>query len=320
MTVDPKYAALPGIAHDQPDVFETSELPEAEQHLDVAAAGGGDGSITADDTVETLYIGAEEAAAKFKGTRNLDAAAVDFSDRLRGKTGGGGHRHLGYRVDWSGDLELAAAGEEETVEQRYLRLRCEVDELAVQVAEQKEKKESSTANTTGGGDEGSSNVQISDIAGKVKLLQSELDRLGLKEAGAVGDAKKDNSSTAKLLAHLDQLKKTNQKSVEQVNKEEDGTVYELLVPAASGPMAAESADAVQLATLDARLAALERALGADPDTMSSLAVETSHKSLLAAVAHLSARSALLDPQNLDHVEGRLASLQVILFLIGKMII
>jgi len=31
---DPKYAALPGIAVDQPDVFETCELPEADQHHD----------------------------------------------------------------------------------------------------------------------------------------------------------------------------------------------------------------------------------------------------------------------------------------------
>ena len=31
---DPKYANLPGIAHDQPDVYETGDLPESEQHYD----------------------------------------------------------------------------------------------------------------------------------------------------------------------------------------------------------------------------------------------------------------------------------------------
>ena len=31
---DPKYANLPGIAHDQPDFYETGDLPESEQHYD----------------------------------------------------------------------------------------------------------------------------------------------------------------------------------------------------------------------------------------------------------------------------------------------
>ena len=31
---DPKYANLPGIAHDQPDVYGTGDLPESEQHYD----------------------------------------------------------------------------------------------------------------------------------------------------------------------------------------------------------------------------------------------------------------------------------------------
>ncbi len=35
-------------------------------------------------------------------------------------------------------------------------------------------------------------------------------------------------------------------------------------------------------------------------------METSHTSLLSAVRSLSARTALLDPGHLDHVEGRLA--------------
>ena len=37
-------------------------------------------------------------------------------------------------------------------------------------------------------------------------------------------------------------------------------------------------------------------------------METSQKSLLSALSLLSARTALLDPSHLDHVEGRLAAL------------
>jgi len=41
MSVDPKYAHLPGIAADQPDVYETSQLPESEQHLEQEGQGEG---------------------------------------------------------------------------------------------------------------------------------------------------------------------------------------------------------------------------------------------------------------------------------------
>lgn len=34
MALNPKYAELPGFAHDQPDVYETDDLPEAEQALE----------------------------------------------------------------------------------------------------------------------------------------------------------------------------------------------------------------------------------------------------------------------------------------------
>lgn len=34
MALNPKYAELPGFAHDQPDVYETDDLPESEQTLE----------------------------------------------------------------------------------------------------------------------------------------------------------------------------------------------------------------------------------------------------------------------------------------------
>ncbi len=78
-------------AHDQPDVFETSDLPESEQHLDGVGgvpgdgdgggAGGGAGDESS-DAVEVLHLSANEAFGKFKG-KAVDARGVDFSDRLR---------------------------------------------------------------------------------------------------------------------------------------------------------------------------------------------------------------------------------------------
>ena len=47
-------------AHDQPDVFETNDLPESDQH------GHNDNEDTS-DAVETLHLSANEAFGKFKG-------------------------------------------------------------------------------------------------------------------------------------------------------------------------------------------------------------------------------------------------------------
>ena len=100
---DPKYANLPGIAHDQPDFYETGDLPESEQHYDDGddAIEGGIGGV--DNVVETLHISASDAMGRFAG-KNLDSSGVDFSDRIKGG-GGGGRGKRGY-VAWSGDLEL----------------------------------------------------------------------------------------------------------------------------------------------------------------------------------------------------------------------
>ncbi len=64
-------------AHDQPDVFETSDLPESEQHLEGVLH---DDEVS--DSVETLHLSAQEAMGRFKG-KHLDSSGVDFSDRLR---------------------------------------------------------------------------------------------------------------------------------------------------------------------------------------------------------------------------------------------
>lgn len=63
-------------AHDQPDVFETEDLPEADKFLDFADRAD------FDDAVETLHLSSAEAFGRFKG-KHLDASKVDFSDRLK---------------------------------------------------------------------------------------------------------------------------------------------------------------------------------------------------------------------------------------------
>ncbi|XP_042910479.1 dynactin subunit 2-like [Parasteatoda tepidariorum] len=68
---NPKYADLPGIAHDQPDVYETTDLPEAEQ----GTFSISDVIVDQCDSVQILNISPSDAHSKFKG-KTLDAGNV----------------------------------------------------------------------------------------------------------------------------------------------------------------------------------------------------------------------------------------------------
>ncbi len=210
---DPKYANLPGIAHDQPDVYETHDLPESEQHLDDDASGGGGGGGT--DCVETLHISANEAMGRFKG-KQLDASDIDFSDRIRGPRG-----RRGY-VAWSGELELlnraggggGGSGEEsETPLQRYNRLNCEVNELWDEINALKKQAADEEAAGKKGGDGGGN---LNAVAAKVGTLQDELSKMNLEETLGAELVKNlqdpHGSANAKLMAHLDQVKLSRSKS------------------------------------------------------------------------------------------------------------
>ncbi|KAL0107599.1 hypothetical protein PUN28_014717 [Cardiocondyla obscurior] len=120
---DPKYADLPGIAYDQLDVYETSDLPESEQ-MRMYCEDEPESSC-----VEQLHISAKEAFGKFKG-KQIVGKPVDFSDCLSNKP------RTGYKF---GDWELVGEGEKETPLQKFQRLQCEVKELYEEVNELKEK-------------------------------------------------------------------------------------------------------------------------------------------------------------------------------------
>ncbi|CAG4982858.1 unnamed protein product [Colias eurytheme] len=114
---DPKYENLPGIAYDQPDVYETGDLPEADQPEPY--------EDEENECIEQLHLSVKDSFNKFRG--KFLTGNVDFSDRLSRKS------RIGYR---SGEWELAAEGEPETPLERYNRLRCEFSELLEQVTEQ----------------------------------------------------------------------------------------------------------------------------------------------------------------------------------------
>lgn len=111
---------------DEPDVYETSDLPESEQVTDFYEEEN--------DAIERIHISASEAFNKFKG-KFLKTNNVDFSERISKRI------RTGYDAR-SGDWELVGEGEKETPLQKYQRLQCEMKELLEEVAKiQSEKKD-----------------------------------------------------------------------------------------------------------------------------------------------------------------------------------
>ncbi|KAL1462868.1 hypothetical protein WDU94_014672, partial [Cyamophila willieti] len=125
---DPKYANLSGIAYDQPDVYETDDLPEADQGSQLLEEKG-----DTSEHIEQLHIDAKQATLKFKD-KTINVNRADFSDSLNKL-----HKY-GYDV-LSQDWELVAKGEKETPLQKYQRLQCELKELMDEVSQIKEPSE-----------------------------------------------------------------------------------------------------------------------------------------------------------------------------------
>ena len=143
---DPKYANLPGIAHDQPDVYETTDLPECDlqSHVDIDEDS---------NAVETLHITTGDAFGRFKGKQ------------LAGEV-------------YSSEYELAATGsgktgEKETPLQKYQRLNCEVRELLDELDLARK------AESDGSG--GNPAQSLASVARQTAQLQEQLSKLKLEE-------------------------------------------------------------------------------------------------------------------------------------------
>ena len=294
---DPKYAGLPGIAHDQPDVFETNELPESDQNY-------GNEFESTSDSIETIHITANEAFGKFRG-KNVECDNIDFSDRIRRS------KRQGY-VTWSGEHynhnDLSES--KETPLQKYQRLNCEVRELLDEIE------------TTMSQDQENAPTMTS-LARQAAQLQEQLMAHKLEESLGSNLIKRleDPQSAAKeqLMVQLDALKNTKSETPNadlSANSKAPGSasdkngkisspaMYELLMK----PETAKLEEQKKVAEIDIRLKNLEALLNATSDKVSCMATETNQKNVVDSMEVLTSRLSLLDPSHLDHVEGRLAAL------------
>jgi len=272
------------ILMDSMEVFETSDLPEADQAILAARDDSGT------DSIETLTISANEAFGRFKGAY-IDSGAVDFSDKLRTT------RRKGYTVVWTGEPEKT----EETPLKKYQRLNCEARELQDELVAARESQKSDISNAT-----------LENMSSQVELLHKQLVSLRLEEvlSAPLVHSLADPQAAAreKLLCQLEELRSGQQQ--QQQSQSQDSTQDEGKKKASySLQLRASNPEDSALASLESRLSALEASVGLSNENFSVVCMETNKKNLSQAVQVLASKTSLLDPYYLDHVEGRLGALQ-----------
>ncbi|OAD55632.1 Dynactin subunit 2 [Eufriesea mexicana] len=285
---DPKYADLPGIAYDQADVYETTDLPESEQFQLYPE--------DETDSIEKLHISATEAFNKFK-SKHVISKGVDFSDRVSIKP------RTGYKF---GDWELPGEGEKETPIQKYHRLQCEIKELYEEVNDLKEKAKDEEVKS------------VADIISQVQLLGKQLDSLKLEESlgpDLVATLLDPQGTRMKqLISQIEAFKQTSTLTSEtdsktQVTKDdktaEPGVLkYQIMYL----PEKARMQEAARIALLEQRLCNLESVIGTTSDKLSKFSQNLKGQGVMETLQELGAKAALLDIYQLNIVESRLSAL------------
>ncbi|KAA0712653.1 Dynactin subunit 2 [Triplophysa tibetana] len=290
---DPKYANLPGIASNEPDVYETSDLPEDDQ-------AQFESEELCSDSVERIVVNPNAAYDKFKD-KHISTKGLDFSERISKS------RRVGYE---SGDYELLAegCGLKETPQQKYQRLVNEIHELCQDVENiQVSTKESSA-------EERLTPVALAQQAAQLKqqLVSAHLDSL-LGPNANINLTDPDGALAKRLLTQLEVARGVRSGGAGEgktaAPRGPDGVIlYELH----SRPEQEKFTESAKVADLERRLAELESSVGSGSDKQGPLSAGVQGASLTDTIELLQARVNALDAATLDQVEARLQSV------LGKM--
>ncbi|XP_029907783.1 dynactin subunit 2 isoform X1 [Myripristis murdjan] len=292
---DPKYANLPGIAFNEPDVYETGDLPEDDQ-----AQFESELEELCSDSVERIVVNPNAAYDKFKD-KHVSTKGLDFSDRISRS------KRVGYE---SGEYEILGegCGVKETPQQKYQRLVNEIQELTQEVESIQATTKESNA------EERLTPVVLAQQAAQLKqqLVSAHLDSL-LGPQAHINLADPDGALARRLLTQLEAAKGSRGsgagESKAAAAKGPDGVIlYELH----SRPEQEKFNESAKMAELEKRLAELEMAVGSGSDKQGPLSAGVQGSSLMDTLELLQARVSALDANTLDQVEARLQSV------LGKM--
>nr|AUG84426.1 dynamitin [Platynereis dumerilii] len=283
---DPKYASLPGIDLNSPDLYETNDLPEDDQaQVDQSDQGN--------ENVEKINVSATDAYKKFEG-KTLEGGKVDFSDRVSGS------RRIGYDAPQTEYEMQAVEREPETPQQKYQRLQHEIRELQEEVSKAKENVKA---------DAETEKVSPVPLVKQAEYLQQQLTDLHLDkllgDQAEVNLADPQRALHKRLLTELDSYKPTEAQAKSEKDAPSGNQVtYQLYYR----PEQAKFTSNARAANIEQRLERMEALIGNNPEKLSMLTAETSNKSIVGAVGVLSSKVKLLDATQLEQVEGRLHAL------------
>ncbi|KAH7962069.1 hypothetical protein HPB52_014212 [Rhipicephalus sanguineus] len=274
---NPKYADLPGIAYEQPDIYETEDLPESDQVIS-------DVGVDQSDSVNTLAVSVTEAYEKFKGC-TVDSSTVDFTEGISRQP------KKGYHVT-SGEWEM----EPENLQQKHQRLQFEVRELLNEV---QSIKESAQEGDQGGLAEPAYLLQQAQFIQKM-LLDLDLERvLGAPTLQALSDPQ----------AALHRQGSTLVSQLERLRSGPPPATPPVKAKPATEPVQDAVQTTIKVASLEERIKKLENLVGTDTQKLSMLTSHTSGNCLTDITQLLSSRLHLLESSHLDQVEARLSLLQ-----------
>uniref|UniRef100_A0A674NMU4 Dynactin 2 (p50) n=1 Tax=Takifugu rubripes TaxID=31033 RepID=A0A674NMU4_TAKRU len=281
---DPKYANLPGIAFNEPDVYETGDLPEDDQ-------AQFESEELCSDSVERIVVNPNAAYDKFKD-KHVNTKGLDFSDRISRS------RRVGYE---SGDFEILGegCGVKETPQQKYQRLVNEIQELTQEV------DAIQTATKECNAEERLTPVVLAQQAAQLKqqLVSAHLDSL-LGPQAHINLADPDGALARRLLTQLEAAKGSRGGAPGDGKpapaKGPDGVVlYELH----SRPEQEKFTESAKVCRMNGSLCL---------HLQGPLSTGVQGASLMDTIELLQARVSALDSTMLDQVEARLQSV------LGKM--
>jgi dynactin-2 len=268
-----KFAALPGIAFDQPDCYETSDLPESDQRPAAAAA------VDSSANVEILNVDPGDAYKRFQD-KSLTVSGADFSGTASGK---------GYQS--YGQWGLTQQRDEETPLEKYRRLQIEVQELQQTFENMTIPADESSKQTFG-------DIDLKDVCSEMKSLDSKLKQI---DCDSCVDGLIANTAGTKTLSQLEQSLRpaaapdTKPKSGPAGSS--NAVMYELSYPADAGT-------SLSLHQLEERVRSLEQLLGSG-DKVSLLSGATGATTICETVRQVSRKVMLMDPAQLDQLDARL---------------
>uniref|UniRef100_A0A4W3KGY1 Dynactin 2 (p50) n=1 Tax=Callorhinchus milii TaxID=7868 RepID=A0A4W3KGY1_CALMI len=266
----------PHPAFNEPDVYETSDMPEDDQAQFEAEELNS-------ESVERIVVNPNASYDKFKDKR-VSTKDIDFSDRISKS------RRTGYET---GDYEMLGEGSgvKESPQQKYQRLLHEMQELSEEVEQIKSTVKDSSAEEK---------LTPVALANQVSTLKQHLITLQLEKVlgpdAAIDLTDPEGALAKRLLAQLDVTKSGKGRPTvdKSPGKGTDGNAitYELYYR----PEQHKFTQAAKVAELEKRLSELEVAVGTSSD-----------KQVEGTIEILQAKVSTLDSATLDQVEARLQS-------------